>query len=204
MLLPSINVFMLISASCFSTSNQRFFRLQSRRQSMTVACRIIASASAHSVRSVINPFFLHRLLTRMRLRLRNILPRLRLLLMVDPIPCITLRQQRLALSRMGRLLRDQTAHQLGLVQGHLVAAIDLSEVVRLAVEADDVPHRGRLGGRPDCPRRAQRRGHDQHAALDLVDVRVPQLALLLGQGVVDLRRDHVLDAKRRALASWVS
>lgn len=132
----------------------------------------------------------------MLLRHRNVLPRLRLLLMVDSKPSIAIRQQLPpppGTDPVRHVLRDHAGHQLRLAQGQLVAAIDLPEVVRLAVQADEVLHLGRLGGRPDGLRRARRRRHDQHAAHDLVVVRVPQLALLLRQVVVEPRRDHVLD-----------
>ncbi len=105
-----------------------------------------------------------------------------------------------------QLLRSRNAsHQLRLSKRQFIPAIDLPEMIRLAVQLDHLLHLGGLGLAPQRLRDEGRRlGHDQHARLDLEHVTVPQAALVLGQRVVHVRLDHVLDtdqagAGRRAV-----
>ena len=68
-------------------------------------------------------------------------------------------------------------------------------MIDLPIELNHLLHLGRLGLLPQSLGDERRRlGHDQHARLDLEDVAVPQAALVLGQGLVEVGLDHVLDA----------
>lgn len=89
----------------------------------------------------------------------------------------------------------QTRHQLWLSQRQLIPAVDLPEVVHLSIKLDHLLHLSSLGLVPK--RLGNERGglrHDKHARLNLEDMAVPQTALLLVQGLVQVRLDHVLDA----------
>ncbi len=68
-----------------------------------------------------------------------------------------------------------------------------SKNVRLSIKSNDLLHLSRFGLLPEHLRDGVGRRHAHHAALDLVDVRVPELLLLVGQRLEQLGRDHVLD-----------
>ena len=123
----------------------------------------------------------------------SILPNLPLAFVVHAEPPIAVADDlvEVELARLG-----EAGHQLGLSQWQGIAAVCLPQVVDLAVEVDDLLHLGRLGRLPGLLRAQRRRGarHDEHARAHLKDVRVPELALLGRQRLVDLGRHHVLDA----------
>lgn len=131
-------------------------------------------------------------LTLMNLRLHNPLPLPPLLLATDPIPPIPIPHH---LAELRKLLVIRKAHhELRLAQRQFIAAVDLPEMVRFAVQADDLLHLFRLGGLPDAGREAVGARHDQHPALDFEDVAVPEAALGGVEGFVEDGADHVFDA----------
>ena len=126
----------------------------------------------------------------MRLRNGNILPLPLLLLITDPKPLIPIPydifKRQLALLRIAH-------HQLRLPQRQLIPLVHLPEMVRLAIQANDILHLFRFG---DFPRGAGDVGvrHDKHPALDFEDVTVPELTLFCVESGVKLGGDHIFDA----------
>ena len=77
-------------------------------------------------------------------------------------------------------------------------------MIRLPVQFHDLLHLLCLRCLPRRPRHQRRLRHDQHARLNLVDVRVPQTALLSRQGCENSGCDHVFYAdKAGALAGRI-
>lgn len=91
------------------------------------------------------------------------------------------------------LLTRETPHQLRRAHGHYIAAINLPEMIRLAVHRRDVSHLRRLGRLPDRVRDAARRRHNQHPGFHFEFVRVPQFSLFGWEGLEEARGDHVFD-----------
>lgn len=123
-------------------------------------------------------------------RLLDILPHLLLPPPILPKPLIPLPdlppKVKLPIRRVAR-------HQLRLPERQRVPAVDLPQVVRLAVELHDLRHLHVLG---HLPRRAGHAAvrHDEHPGLNLVGVRVPEPALRAGERLVERGRYHVFDA----------
>lgn len=122
----------------------------------------------------------------------GILPNLALVLVVDAEPAIPIPDN---LVEVELPVLGEAGHEFRLTQWQGVATVRLPQVVDLAVEVDDLLHLGRLGHLPGLLRAERRRRarHDEHARAHLEGVRVPELALLSWQRLVDLGRHHVLD-----------
>jgi hypothetical protein len=70
-------------------------------------------------------------------------------------------------------------------------------MVNLAIKLNHLLHLSGLGLVPQRLRNERGGlGHNEHARLDLEDMTVPETALLLVQGLVQVRLDHVFDANQ--------